>query len=92
MKYLQLISILVSLFCLWRFAHLASLDKILKRAKNWETVLVDDYHVHVIPRNDTMVHEYTDYCSCGVLIEPVKRKDGSIGWLSTHRAQDGREN
>lgn len=30
-------------------------------------------------------------CPCGTTLEPVEGPDGSIGWLITHSALDGRE-
>ena len=47
--------------------------------------------VHVVPVGDLLDHEDTDDCPCGVTIEPVERKDGSIGWLHIHHSLDGRE-
>lgn len=45
---------------------------------------------HVEPVGDLIVHEEHD-CPCGPRIEPVKRDDGSIGWLVVHHSLDGRE-
>ena len=49
---------------------------------------VDD-SVHVMPDGDLIAHE-PDGCMCGPLVEPVPRDDGSMGWLLTHSALDGR--
>lgn len=46
---------------------------------------------HVVPVNDLIEHETTDRCLCGPATEPVKREDGSIGWLHVHHSLDGRE-
>lgn len=46
---------------------------------------------HVVPINDLVEHELTDYCSCGPRTKPVPRDDGSIGWIHVHHSLDGRE-
>ncbi|WBB94206.1 hypothetical protein [Verrucosispora sp. WMMC514] len=46
---------------------------------------------HVIPRDDLIAHTATDDCPCGPRPEPVKRADGSVGWLYVHASLDGRE-
>lgn len=47
---------------------------------------------HVYPVNDTVEHSFKDSdCICGPETEPVKREDGSVGWLITHHSLDGRE-
>jgi len=47
---------------------------------------------HVYPLNDLIEHELEgDDCICGPEVEPIKREDGSIGWLVTHHSLDGRE-
>lgn len=55
----------------------------------------DHSHVHVYhvyPINDHIAHDTeTDDCVCGPTIEPVKRDDGSVGWVLTHHSLDGRE-
>ena len=53
----------------------------------------DPNHVHVTPINDLIEHEETPDgdCPCGPETRPVKRDDGSIGWLYVHNALDGRE-
>ena len=49
--------------------------------------------VHVLPTNDLMAHENVgDQCACGPTAEPVKRDDGSMGWVMVHHSLDGREN
>lgn len=45
---------------------------------------------HVSPRRDLIAHDLSDDCVCGPTTEPVKREDGSIGWVITHHALDGR--
>jgi hypothetical protein len=48
--------------------------------------------VHVLPIDDLIEHEDEgDQCPCGPRIEPVKADDGSVGWLISHNALDGRE-
>ena len=48
--------------------------------------------VHVLPINDLIEHEEEgDNCPCGPTVEPVKRADGSMGWLLVHHSLDGRE-
>lgn len=57
----------------------------------WENTQLDNDDVHVVPVADTIDHVKTDDCACEPTVEPVKRKDGSIGWVYTHNAQDGRK-
>lgn len=45
---------------------------------------------HVMPNNDQIEHTFTD-CLCGPAVDPVKRDDGSIGWVLVHHSLDGRE-
>ena len=47
--------------------------------------------LHVTPRNDLIAHTLTDDCPCGPRDEPVKREDGSMGWITVHHSLDGRE-
>lgn len=48
--------------------------------------------VHVLPVGDLIEHEDVgDDCPCGPTTEPVKRDDGSIGWVVVHHSLDGRE-
>lgn len=47
--------------------------------------------VHVIPRDDLITHHLIGGCICGPTLEPIKRDDGSMGWLYTHHSLDGRE-
>lgn len=48
--------------------------------------------VHTYPVNDLIEHETVgDDCPCGPDIEPVRRGDGSLGWLIKHHSLDGRE-
>ena len=42
------------------------------------------------PVNDLIEHEDSDACVCIPEIEPVPHDDGSMGWLVTHHALDGR--
>lgn len=46
---------------------------------------------HVLPVNDLIDHQDNDNCLCGPTTEPVKRDNGSIGWIHTHHSLDGRE-
>ncbi|TYP82049.1 hypothetical protein [Blastococcus xanthinilyticus] len=46
---------------------------------------------HVVPRGDLIEHETTEFCACGPRSEPVKREDGSMGWVVVHHSLDGRE-
>lgn len=56
----------------------------------WLVVPVDETHeVHVVPISDLVDHE-PENCLCGPRAEPVKRPDGSYGWLIVHHALDGR--
>jgi hypothetical protein len=48
--------------------------------------------LHVIPAQDAVGHETDDDCPCGPRQEPVKREDGSMGWVAVHHSLDGREN
>jgi hypothetical protein len=47
--------------------------------------------VHVLPIGDLIEHEETSECPCGATPDPVKRDDGSIGWVMVHHSLDGRE-
>lgn len=48
--------------------------------------------VHVYPLNDLIEHETCgDGCVCVPAAEPVKRDNGSVGWLLVHHSLDGRE-
>lgn len=52
---------------------------------------MSDGDVHVVPVNDLIEHETSEDCPCGPTAEAVKRDDGSVGWVITHHALDGRE-
>lgn len=56
----------------------------------WRYGVAEDDAVHVEPVGDLVDHEVYD-CLCGPLVEPVKREDGSVGWLVTHSSLDNRE-
>lgn len=45
---------------------------------------------HLLPVGDLISHEISDECVCGPAVEGMKRPSGSIGWVYTHRALDGR--
>lgn len=47
--------------------------------------------LHVHPLQDLIEHELTEDCVCGPESRPVKREDGSVGWLLVHHSFDGRE-
>jgi hypothetical protein len=48
--------------------------------------------IHVLPMNDLIEHEDVgDGCPCGPASRPIKRDDGSVGWVVTHNSLDGRE-
>lgn len=47
------------------------------------------WHRHA-PSGDLIEHDLDEDCVCGPRIEPVKRDDGSIGWVYIHHALDGR--
>ena len=46
---------------------------------------------HVHPLGDLIEHQLDDECPCAPRQEPVKREDGSVGWLVVHNSLDGRE-
>ena len=52
--------------------------------------MTDNWHVY--PVEDLIEHD-TDggNCICGPEIAPIKREDGSIGFVVTHYSLDGRE-
>jgi hypothetical protein len=52
---------------------------------------VADGDHHVVPVDDLVEHDDSEDCVCGPTTEPVKREDGSMGWLVVHHALDGRE-
>lgn len=50
--------------------------------------------LHVYPVDDLIVHDTATSeaaCVCGPEERPVKRDDGSVGWLLVHHSLDGRE-
>lgn len=50
--------------------------------------------LHVAPVGDLVGHDTSTVeadCACGPRVEPVKRDDGSVGWLIVHASLDGRE-
>lgn len=48
--------------------------------------------IHVFPNNDLIDHDTRDgTCICGPSPDPVKRDDGSVGWVMVHHSLDGRE-
>lgn len=50
--------------------------------------------LHVWPTKDHIKHDTTDddgNCVCGPRTDPVKRDDGSMGWVIVHYSLDGRE-
>ncbi len=54
--------------------------------------MVAQDRVHVYPVGDQVAHDIDDDgCVCGPTAEPVKRADGSVGWLYIHHSLDGRE-
>jgi hypothetical protein len=40
---------------------------------------------------DLIEHEVSEDCVCGPTPQPVKRDDGSVGWVIVHHSLDGRE-
>jgi hypothetical protein len=48
---------------------------------------------HVVPIDDLIQHDSSggQACVCGPTTQPVKREDGSMGWLIVHHSLDGRE-
>ena len=47
--------------------------------------------LHVVPVDDLIEHDTIGECACGPTDQPVKRDDGSIGWIAAHHSLDGRE-
>jgi hypothetical protein len=48
--------------------------------------------VHVTPIDDLIEHDLeSEDCACGPATRPVKREDGSMGWVVVHHSLDGRE-
>lgn len=47
--------------------------------------------LHVTPVGDLIAHTSDDDCLCGPEAKPIKRGDGSIGWIVVHHSLDGRE-
>ena len=41
--------------------------------------------------DDAFFHELDESCPCGPTADPVKRDDGSVGWVLIHHSLDGRE-
>lgn len=46
--------------------------------------------LHIRPNGDLIEHLDND-CPCGPESRPIKRDDGSVGWLIVHHSLDGRE-
>lgn len=40
---------------------------------------------------DLLDHELSEDCICGPTAVPIKREDGSVGWVYEHHSLDGRE-
>jgi hypothetical protein len=59
--------------------------------RGWVNVMDDHEHVHTYPVRDSIIHEASDECPCGPLVEAVFRVDGSNGWTVLHHSLDGRE-
>lgn len=49
--------------------------------------------LHVVPVDDLIEHDTSgqEDCACGPMSRPVKREDGSVGWVIVHSSLDGRE-
>lgn len=80
----------------WKLANLwgAVLHRLGFRVWEFDDEPPDDptAPLHVYPVNDLVGHELEgDECVCGPHSEPVKRDDGSIGWMVVHEALDGRD-
>ena len=41
--------------------------------------------------DDAFFHDLDEDCPCGPESRPVKREDGSVGWVVVHHSLDGRE-
>ncbi len=50
---------------------------------------MNELHIH--PVDDLIEHAIADDCVCGPSLRPVKRADGSTGWLYVHSSLDARE-
>lgn len=63
-------------------------DCVMQRDGGWS-----DNAVHVVPLDDLIEHETPShsFCPCGPIDEPVRRADGSIGWVYVHHSLDNRE-
>lgn len=57
----------------------------------WRTDAYPDGTVEVLPVADVVGHEASDDCPCGPRQDPVKRDDGSMGWVTVHHSLDARE-
>ncbi len=58
--------------------------------RTWEPTETDP-NVHVTPDDDQVDHTLSEDCVCGPSADPVKRDDGSVGWVIVHHSLDGRE-
>ena len=47
--------------------------------------------LHVVPVSDLIEHTTTGPCLCQPYSQAVNADDGSVGWVVTHQALDGRE-
>lgn len=59
--------------------------------KGWGIFLKTANEVHVMPLNDLNPHMKDPDCTCDPQLEPVKRDNGSYGWLYSHHSYDRRE-
>jgi hypothetical protein len=58
----------------------------------WEVYETSDRHIHVVPEDDLVSHEYDVTCPCGPSVEAVEdERDGNISLLVVHYSLDGRE-
>jgi hypothetical protein len=56
----------------------------------WRALPIDGNEALVYPVGDLIDHQPDD-CPCGPITKPVKRGDGSVGWVHVHNSLDGRE-
>ncbi len=65
-------------------------DNDVNEQGGWRYFELANGAVHVVPVNDAVDH-LSEGCTCGPTDDPVKRDDGSVGWVVIHHSLDGRE-
>lgn len=67
--------------------------KFTSARRDWLLTLCPDWHMHVEPNNDLLVHERSEECACLPQVEAMVDNNGDLTpwWMVSHNAWDGRE-